>query len=150
MEIMVFPPPPPPVPPPPTPAPKRTSSGSHFLAAAGCIVAFFALGMHRSGSFNLLNLLTAAPDRQVVYQVFGSGEARLTYRNPSGGTEQRQVELPWRLEFTTKPGDFLYLSAQKQETHGTINSLIYVDGGLLQRAETDSPHGIASVSGRSR
>jgi hypothetical protein len=51
------------------------------------------------------------------------------------------------MEFEAPSGTTLYLSAQKTNEEGTISAKIYVDGKLLQEAESDSPYGIASVDG---
>jgi len=84
---------------------------------------------------------------KVSYEVYGTGSAALTYRNESGGTEQRTVSLPWEITFTRHSRDFLYLSAQKQGQSGAIEAVISVDGRAIQRAESTSDYGIASVSG---
>ena len=72
----------------------------------------------------------------------------LTYQNQSGGSEQKTVLLPWTLEFTAHDHSFLYISAQKQSEDGTVHAVIYVNGNLVQEAESTSSYGIATVSGR--
>lgn len=86
--------------------------------------------------------------QRATYLVNGSASsASLTYRNESGGTEQRTVPLPWTLEMHVGPGHFLYVSAQKQGPYGAIRAAIYVEGQVLQEAESSSEYGIASASG---
>ncbi len=85
--------------------------------------------------------------RRVRYQVDGASRASLTYRNASGGTDQMTVKLPWTLTFTGQPRQFVYLSAQNTEDWGKIESTIYLDDIPVQRAVSNSPYGIASVSG---
>jgi hypothetical protein len=85
---------------------------------------------------------------KITYKVIGSARrASLTYRNASGGTEQKIVRLPWILVFDAQPGTVCILSAQKEDRLGTVEARIYVDTDLLQQAESSSPYGIASVSG---
>lgn len=88
------------------------------------------------------------PERhRVTYVVDGYTPASLTYRNESGGTEQRAVQLPWSLDMPNIPsGSILYLSAQNKST-GTIKARIYLDSRQLQMAESDAEYGIATVSG---
>lgn len=85
---------------------------------------------------------------RVTYSVTGSGNVGLTFINESGGTEQKTVALPWTLEIRSKPGAFLHISAQKKQEDGTIVAGIYVDGTPIQKAESNSAYGIASVNGR--
>ncbi len=97
----------------------------------------------------------AAPvERRVKYEVYSSGlcrhvicQAALTYRNASGGTEQVTVSLPWDLSFSAQIKQFVYLSARKTESAGTIECTIYLDGFPVKKATANSPFGIATVSG---
>ena len=86
---------------------------------------------------------------KVEYRVSGSSsEASLTYQNKSGGTDQKLVSLPWKYSFSGSPGDFLYLSAQNQQSYGTVKTEIKLNGAVVQSAESNDEYGIASVSGR--
>jgi hypothetical protein len=86
---------------------------------------------------------------QVQYNVDGShvNSASLTYRNATGGTNQMTVKLPWTLTFAGQPGQFVYLSAQNTDDWGSIECTILLDGVPVRRADSNSPYGIASVSG---
>ena len=84
----------------------------------------------------------------VSYMVSGDGTASLTFRNESGGTEQKTVQLPWELAFVAKRHAFLYIAAQKKQAEGVIHAEIYVDGNRIQEAESNTAYGIASASGR--
>jgi hypothetical protein len=88
-------------------------------------------------------------ERQVKYVVEGDKHQRadLTYRNESGGTEQRTVYLPWSLEMWRAPGTFVYLSAQNHGGSG-VQTTIFVEGRILQEAESTAEYGIATASGR--
>lgn len=76
--------------------------------------------------------------------------ASVTYRNVSGGTEQKTVTIPWTLTMAPRAGAFLYISAQKQESYGTVTVTVYSGGDKLQTAESNSAYGVASASGRAR
>ena len=91
---------------------------------------------------------TAKPTSyKVRYEVTGTiRQVSLTISNADGGTEQIDRSLPWKLEFTGKPGLFLYLAAQKSTKGGTITSAIYVNGVQQKSATSDADYGIASVS----
>jgi len=86
--------------------------------------------------------------RAVKYTVRGGATmASLTYQNESGGTEQKDVVLPWPLAFHAKQGAFVYLSVQKKFESANLEAVITVNGKILQQAESTPPYGIASVSG---
>lgn len=85
---------------------------------------------------------------RVEYSISGSaGAVGLTYRNATGGTEQRDVGLPGSLSFNALAGQFVYISAQNRTNSGDVHVSITVDGGLLQQATSSTPYGIASASG---
>ena len=111
------------------------------LITLGAIVMIAIFGISSSS-------VSSGSPKRITYTVTGMGRAGLTYQNASGGTEQKTVSLPWTLELTAPSGEFLYLSAQKQQEYGTITARVYVDGTMLQQAEADSDYGIALVSGR--
>jgi hypothetical protein len=128
---------------------KRPSGSLAFKVVFGFFVVLSILWVIGS----LMGPTTAPPElRRVTYTVqdfsFDNNPVELTYQNQSGGTEQRKVSMPWNLEIKARSGAFLYLSAQKQGERGTIHATIYIDGQVLQQADSDSPYGIASVSGR--
>jgi len=96
------------------------------------------------------------------YTIIFPSKVNLTYHNESGGTEQTTVSIPWKLRMMCVSGSFLYISAQKGEepwdhvpTQGNsvlwhnraIRAAIYVDGHLLQQAQSTAAYGIAASSG---
>jgi hypothetical protein len=86
---------------------------------------------------------------RVEYRLDGSaGVAGLTYRNASGGTEQRDVKVPGELGFFARSGQFVYFSAQNKSGAGTVHVRIQIDGRVVQEATATSPYGIATASGR--
>lgn len=88
-------------------------------------------------------------DRSIRYLVDGSSRtASVTFTNESGGTGSLLVTLPWTLRMRRAAGTFLYVAAQKKGSDGTVHAAIYVDGDVIQQAESDTPYGIASASGR--
>lgn len=84
--------------------------------------------------------------RQAKYQVSGTGLASLTYSNAQGGTEQKEVQLPWSTSFAVRDGAFLYLSAQNKEEHGSITVDILVDRQILKTSTSEGGYTIASAS----
>lgn len=86
---------------------------------------------------------------EVRYEVTGSASsAGLTYSNASGGTEQREVALPWRTSFDGTPGQHLYLSAQNKDDSGTVRVAISVNGVEAKQAESSGAYAIATANGR--
>jgi hypothetical protein len=85
----------------------------------------------------------------VVYNVYGIGtnRASLTIENETGGTEQKDVTLPWSETFTAEYGQFVYLSAQNDKDSGTIKCEILVNNQTLQSSTSDGAYAIASCSG---
>jgi hypothetical protein len=105
--------------------------------------------------FNLpSSSITRSEGHNVRYEVTGiDGYAvrsvSLAYTNASGGSEQRNEQVPWTLEMTKPVGSFLYLSAQNEDEYSEgVRAAIYVDGTLLQEARATAEYGIATVSGR--
>lgn len=90
----------------------------------------------------------APESRKVTYMVGGTAKsAGLTYRNQSGGIEQKAATIPWELEFQARPGTLVQLSAQKKQEKGTIEVAIWTAGRRIQSATSDEAYGIASVNG---
>lgn len=89
---------------------------------------------------------------RVVYTVEGSGnQASLTYRNASGGTEQRTVNLPWEFSYTAESGHFTYVSAQVRDSGSrSIQCKITHDGATIEEANSEGEFVIAECSGTIR
>ena len=83
---------------------------------------------------------------KVTYRVDGTGRASLTYSNATGGTEQREVTLPWTQTFDGSPGEFLYLSAQNEEEYGGVVASISINGRVVKDATSSGGFTIATVS----
>lgn len=86
---------------------------------------------------------------RVVYTVTGTTKtASLTYRNESGGTEQRTVDLPWELSYMAESGHFTYVAAQVRD-NGSRNIVCKIthDGVTKEEAESDGEFVIAECSG---
>jgi hypothetical protein len=70
----------------------------------------------------------ASPTYKVTYRVKGTaGRVALTYRNREGGTEQSVAPLPWQVSFDARAGSFLYVSAQNQDTSGSVTCEILLE-----------------------
>ena len=91
----------------------------------------------------------AANTYRVTYRVDGAGDAHVTYSNATGGTEMRQVNLPWTETFDGRYGEHLYLSAQGGKGYGgDIVSSISVNGRVVKDATSNGEFAIATVSDR--
>lgn len=131
-----------------TDPPSATSTnGGHVIF--WLIVALVGIGFWVSKDLPSLSSSGIHP-RQVTYSVTGTeiNRASITYQNESGGTEQREVDLPWTSGFPGRRGQFLYISAQKPSERGTVKVAIDLDGTRAQQAESNSPYGIATASAR--
>src|SRR5580700_2841190 len=119
------------------------------ISLAGVVLALAVLGVglavYRSETVPPRQYVTAGPSQtndvseRVTYKVTGSAaRASLTYKNASGGTEQKNEGLPWTLTFDAPLGTILYVSAQKEgdDDSGMVVAKIYVETGLLQQAES--------------
>src|SRR5271169_4761015 len=115
------------------------ASGSQFCPGCGTATAEAPkkASVLKMGCLSLLGIgvllwiigrmLPTAPQppltNRATYVVSGEGRAALTFRNESGGTEQKTVVLPWTLELRVQHRAFLYVSAQKQGESGTIRAV---------------------------
>ena len=79
------------------------------------------------------------------YNVTGTGGVvSLTYTNQDGGTEQQEVGLPGSKSFSVRNGSFLYISAQRKGSIGTITTNISIDGVTRKSATSEGEFVIAS------
>ena len=94
---------------------------------------------------------TSAPSSYLVkYRVQGTGQqADVTYENEQGGTEQRDIPIPWVHTLTMKSGSFVYLATQSHDdATRTITCEIWVDGELYKTSSSSGKYVIATCSGR--
>jgi hypothetical protein len=83
----------------------------------------------------------------VTYRVTGTAtEAALTYRNGNGGTEQKDVSIPWEMTFDLRGTSPLYISAQNRTTAGSVTCEILFDGVSRTNATSSGAHVVASCS----
>jgi hypothetical protein len=86
---------------------------------------------------------------RIEYRLDGSARTvGATYRNATGGTEQKDVGLPAGMTFFAATGSFAYVSAQNQGDSGEVHVAVLVDGRILQEATSSTAYGIATASGR--
>ncbi|MBO0866440.1 MAG: hypothetical protein J2P16_15365 [Mycobacterium sp.] len=94
---------------------------------------------------------------QIVFRLSGSAtEANLTLNFGDGNTsQQNNVGVPLKnkqgevgLHFEAYPGDFLYFSAQNQDSFGTLNCQIVRDGQVIARSHASGAYAIATCSAR--
>lgn len=92
---------------------------------------------------------------EVVYEVEGTAEmASITISVPGGGTSQASdIDVPMQtsshvgLRNTFSSGEFLYLSAQNSQDHGTIICRITVDGVVVAEVTSSGAYVIATCDG---
>jgi len=83
----------------------------------------------------------------VTYRVTGTAtEARITYRNERGGTQQTAARVPWELSLEARAGNFLYVSAQNQGASGSVGCDILVDGEVRTTATSTGAYVVAECS----
>jgi hypothetical protein len=84
---------------------------------------------------------------RVTYRVTGTAtEAALTYRNANGGTEQKDVPLPWELTFDLRGTSPLYVSAQNRTSAGSVTCEILFDGVSRTNATSSGAYVLATCS----
>ncbi len=92
-----------------------------------------------------------APARKVEYRLSGALKPAnviyVTYGRDRGEATQSRVRLPWRLKFTAREGEFLYVSGQFPDRATPIRCEIWVDGKAVHRASSGNSSPIASCSG---
>ena len=87
--------------------------------------------------------------KEVKYEITGDAHSvSLTYANASEGTEQRSnIALPGTITFKSRPGNFLYMSAQNQGESGCVTVKIYVDGKVFKKSTSCGEYVIAEANG---
>jgi hypothetical protein len=89
-------------------------------------------------------------DISITYRVTGSNNSvDLTIENAGGNTEQLTARMPWSRTFTTKSGEFVYVSAQIDGT-GNVKCEILSNGTVIETASSSGEYVIASCSGSAR
>ena len=124
---------------------KNTSFERRFAMA--CVAIALVLTAH----WSVLDGASASTPtyRDVEYRVEGTTRgAGLTYENDQGGTEQRDVQVPWKKSFTMQRGAFAYVSAQNSQREGTVICQIWVDGVQWRQSESSGAYVIADCHGR--
>jgi hypothetical protein len=98
-----------------------------------------------------ITLFTTACDLypSVEYKVTGNVSAvDITIENSSGGTSQYSDQsLPWSYSFESTSGSFVYVSAQNQDSSGSIEVSIYVDDDRWKDSSSSGGYCIATCSG---
>jgi len=72
----------------------------------------------------------------------------ITYQNAVGNTEQKDIQSSsWNISFSGEQGDFVYISAQTNNTNATITAEIYYNGKLIENSTSNGSYVIATASG---
>lgn len=93
--------------------------------------------------------IARAPERtaRVEYRVEGEPTvAFITLLNADGGTEQREVPVPWTVAFNASQGAALTLSAQNRGPGAALSIVIAIDGRVVRTARSEGRGAVASVS----
>ena len=81
-----------------------------------------------SGDVRIISLLVPA----VIYKITGTAtSADLTYKTPSGTTQQKTVNLPYEIEYSYYTDDFKYISAQSNSSSGSVRVELYIKNSLV-------------------
>lgn len=93
--------------------------------------------------------LSAGTPPEIIYEITGTAdEVDVTLENATGGTEQySNVYIPIKYSYDSFADNFLYIAAQNQGEHGTVNVSIYVNGRLFKAASSSGAYVIATASG---
>jgi hypothetical protein len=75
------------------------------------------------------------------------GSCDITYSNSGGDTEQRTITSRWTYDFKGEKDQFLYVSAQNNNSSGTVDVVINVDGTRFKNASSSGSFVIATASG---
>ncbi len=107
---------------------------------------FFSLGGH-SGSTSQAAISSGT--YTVTYKMSGTARrADLTYQNAQGGSEQKEVALPWSISFSATDGQFVYLSGQNTGEYGSVTCAILLNGTSVKQSTSEGAYKIASCSGK--
>lgn len=109
----------------------------------------------RGGSVSTTPRGGSVSTHTVRYEVVGDGVSAvsLTWENGTGGTDQGDYNLPFRMTYSMERGDFVYISAQiirPTSGAGSIECHIYVDGVERYSARASGFASIATCSGTAR
>lgn len=85
--------------------------------------------------------------RNVTYSISGTAPVVfVTYMNNSGGTEQKDVKVPFKYEFSAKAGAMLSLVAQNKGASGSVTCQILVDGKVKKEATSEGGYVVVTCS----
>jgi len=85
----------------------------------------------------------------IRYDMAGTSNSYdVTYENSTGGTSQVSgVTNSWEESFVVKPGTYLYLSAQNQNSTGSVITRIWKGNEIFKSSESSGAFVIATASG---
>ena len=85
--------------------------------------------------------------KKVMYKITGtSNSANLTYVNSSGNTIQTTVSVPHTIGFDSFSGNFKYISAQSNNSSGSIRVEYFYEDSLVDSGFCESAYCIATAS----
>jgi len=85
----------------------------------------------------------------VEYEVKGTAKkVDITYENEDEGTSQwSNIIPPWTYKFTGEEGQFVYISAQNDDSIGSVTVTIYVDSTIFKTSTSSGAYVIATADG---
>jgi hypothetical protein len=83
------------------------------------------------------------------YRVTGTARSiNVTFRNAGGDISQESERaVPWGYRFTVKEGQAVYVSAQNQESFGTVTCEIWLDGVQVKSSTSSGAYTICTAGG---
>ena len=130
-----------------TDAPQKKKSTPYLLmVVAGAIFVCVLLAILSGGGDSGGNPISGK--YKITYHVEGTANtASVTYTNEQGGTEQRDVSLPWDSAiYEMEIGDFASIVTQSQDYSSTIICIIEINGKILKRSESSGDFVIATCT----
>ncbi|MGR3218814.1 MAG: hypothetical protein ACUZ8H_03220 [Candidatus Anammoxibacter sp.] len=111
----------------------------------------YKLGCMNSSAYNYDQNATdnCCCEYSVQYVIGGSsGLYDITYENSNGGTSQESnVGNSWFYSFSGGSGDFVYISAQNQNSSGSVTVTIKKGGTIYKTSTSSGAYVIATASG---
>jgi hypothetical protein len=124
---------------------------AHPLVIIGgaVVIVLIIIGALARGGRGSTSPASSPANHSVMYKVYGTTtSASLTYQNAQGGTEQKDVRLPWQLSLTGRNGQFVYISAQNNMESGSVACEIFLDGVSVKQSSSNGAYKIATCDGR--
>lgn len=95
------------------------------------------------GDVRVISLLVPA----VKYKITGTvNSVDITFSTPSGGTQQKTVNLPFEIEYPYFTDSFKYISAQSNSNTGSVRVELFIKNSLVDTGFCNSEYCIATAN----